>query len=205
MAAHPRRRNRVPSVVVTLAFLGAIGWVVYEMAPQWRRYWALMSAPAPTHLPMPVQGVAPRAVANTWGAARDAGARTHQGVDIFARRGTPILSPVEGIVIGVGQDRLGGNVVRVLGPGRQVHYFAHLDAFGGVKPHDWVSPGAILGYVGTTGNARGTPPHLHYGIYTASGAINPYPLLAAEASPRTRGPAPESARAPGTRSRPATT
>jgi murein DD-endopeptidase MepM/ murein hydrolase activator NlpD len=177
------RGNRAVPVLVTLAFVGVLAWALHETAPRWRRYVALMTSPAPTHLQMPVQGVSRRAVANTWGAARDAGVRTHQGLDIFARRGTPVISPIEGIVLGVGQDRLGGNVVRVLGPGRQVHYFAHLDAFSGVKPRDWVTPGAILGYVGTTGNARGTPPHLHYGIYAAGGAINPYPLLAAGPKP----------------------
>jgi murein DD-endopeptidase MepM/ murein hydrolase activator NlpD len=192
-------------ILLVAALRGAVSWALHETAPQWRRYVTLMTAPAPSHLPMPVQGVAVRSVANTWGAPRDAGTRTHQGLDIFARRGTPVLSPVEGIVIGVGQDRLGGNVVRVLGPGGQVHYFAHLDEFSGVKRQDWVRPGAILGYVGATGNARGTPPHLHYGIYAAGGAINPYPLLAADASPRSPGPAPESAKARGTRSRSART
>jgi murein DD-endopeptidase MepM/ murein hydrolase activator NlpD len=70
-----------------------------------------------------------------------------------------------------------------LGPGRRVHYFAHLDAFSDVRPRDWVTPGAILGYVGTTGNARGTPPHLHYGLYGMGRAINPYPLLKAPRTP----------------------
>jgi murein DD-endopeptidase MepM/ murein hydrolase activator NlpD len=159
--------------------LALIAWIVRETEPTWRRHWNLYTSPAPTHLPMPVQGVAPRAIANTWHAPRDAGSRQHKGVDIFTRRGTPVVSPVEGIVIGRGTDPRGGNVVSVLGPGRQVHYFAHLDAFSDVEPRMWVSPGAIVGFVGDTGNARGTPPHLHYGIYGAMGAINPYPLLAA--------------------------
>ena len=138
------------------------------------------------HLPVPVAGIEPPRIANTWGAAREAGARKHEGLDIFASRGTAVLCPVDGVVLGTGQDRLGGNVVRVLGPGHQVHYFAHLDAFGAIRRGDWVHPGAILGYVGTTGNARGTPPHLHYGIYDAGGAINPYPLLAPPDAARTR-------------------
>ncbi|MDD5463448.1 MAG: M23 family metallopeptidase [Methylococcales bacterium] len=101
---------------------------------------------------------------------------------MFARRGTPVLAPVHGLVIGIGQNRLGGNIIKLLGPGLQVHYFAHLDRFGAVKKYDFVRRGEVLGYVGNTGNAKGTPPHLHYGIYTyREGAINPYPLLMAGA------------------------
>jgi murein DD-endopeptidase MepM/ murein hydrolase activator NlpD len=179
MASLPSsRRSRIRLVAAWLAVLAVALWAVRETQPQWRRYWTLWTAPAPASLPIPVKGVQPRAIRDSWEAARDAGARKHQGIDIFARRGTPVISPVDGVVIGKGQDRLGGNVVRVLGPGHQVHYFAHLDAFSDVDRGDWVAPGAILGFVGTTGNARGTPPHLHYGIYTAGGAVNPYPLLA---------------------------
>ena len=126
---------------------------------------------------MPVLGVAPRAIYDSWHAPRGGG-RKHEGIDIFARRGTPVVSPVAGIVTSVGHDRLGGNIVRVMGPGRQVHYFAHLDRVAPIRRWDLVNAGDVLGYVGNTGNARGGSPHLHYGIYTAaSGAINPYPLL----------------------------
>jgi murein DD-endopeptidase MepM/ murein hydrolase activator NlpD len=60
-----------------------------------------------------------------------------------------------------------------------VHYFAHLSRFGAVAPGMRVRPGTVLGYVGVSGNAAGTPPHLHYGIYNLpGGATNPYPVLA---------------------------
>jgi murein DD-endopeptidase MepM/ murein hydrolase activator NlpD len=99
-------------------------------------------------------------------------------VDIFAARGTPVLSATEGIVIRVGTNRLGGQVINILGPGRQVHYYAHLDRYGGFEEGDVVYPGSIIGYVGNTGNARDTPPHLHYGIYDPGrGAVNPWPML----------------------------
>ena len=88
-----------------------------------------------------------------------------------------MVSATEGIITRVGSNQLGGNVVWVMGPGRQMHYYAHLDRYAGVRAGDIIAAGTVLGYVGTTGNARGTPPHLHYGIYTARGAINPYPLL----------------------------
>lgn len=142
----------------------------------WYAY-RLMQMPRPTSLPVPVQGVRPRALADTWNGPRSGG-RRHQGIDIFARRGTPIVSPVDGLVIAVGPNRLGGNTVKVLGPGRQVHYFAHLDRYADVHADMRVTRGTVLGYVGTTGNARGTPPHLHYGIYDLpGGAENPYPVL----------------------------
>ena len=137
----------------------------------------LTTSPAPTHLRIPVHGVAAKALADSWGAPRSGG-RTHRGIDIFAPRGTPVVANTRGLVLGVGWNRLGGNYVRMLGPGRQIHYFAHLDAFGRFRRGDVVDAGDVLGYVGTTGNARGTPPHLHYGIYALPGqAINPYPIL----------------------------
>jgi murein DD-endopeptidase MepM/ murein hydrolase activator NlpD len=65
-----------------------------------------------------------------------------------------------------------------MGPGRQTHYYAHLRDFGAFEIGDRVMAGDIIGYVGDTGNAKGTPHHLHYGVYELGGtAINPYPLL----------------------------
>ena len=136
----------------------------------------LGAMPAPTVLPVPVAGVEPSRLADTWGGARSEG-RRHEGIDIFARRGTPVLAATEGIVLRVGSNRLGGQVVTVLGPGGQRHYYAHLDSYGDVRPGMRIDAGKIVGYVGNTGNAATTPSHLHYGIYTAQGAINPYPLL----------------------------
>lgn len=162
--------------LVVLAVVAISAWAIHESAPVWRPYVELAAAEAPDSLPVPVKGVAPKALVDTWGAPRSGG-REHKGIDIFARRGTPVVSPVRGLVLGLGEDRLGGNVVRVLGPGRQVHYFAHLERFGAVGARQWVKPGDVIGYVGDTGNARGTAPHLHYGIYAPGGAINPFPLL----------------------------
>jgi len=131
----------------------------------------------PSTLRMPVLGVPRKALRDTWGAARDGG-RVHRGIDVFAPRGTPVISTTRGLVLRVGQNRLGGNVVWIFGPGGQRHYYAHLDRFGTFQPGDLVMPGDIVGYVGNSGNARGTPPHLHYGVYTSgAGAINPFPLL----------------------------
>jgi murein DD-endopeptidase MepM/ murein hydrolase activator NlpD len=92
----------------------------------------LGALPAPTVLPVPVAGVKPRALVDTWGGARSEG-RSHEGIDIFAKRGTPVLSSTEGMVLRVGTNRLGGQVVWVLGPGGQRHYYAHLDRYGDVR------------------------------------------------------------------------
>ena len=139
----------------------------------------LAAMPKPQVLPVPVEGVRQRALRDTWGGARSEG-RKHEGIDIFAKRGTAVRSSTEGIVSQVGTNRLGGLVVWVLGPGGQRHYYAHLDSYSDVEAGMRIEAGRVLGYVGNTGNAKGTPPHLHYGIYDTDGAINPYPLLKAD-------------------------
>jgi murein DD-endopeptidase MepM/ murein hydrolase activator NlpD len=139
---------------------------------------SLLNQETPVRLPVPVAEVASRDLEDTWGAPRDSN-RRHEGIDIFAPPGRPVLSTTTGVVFKVGEDDLGGHVVRVLGPGWQWHYYAHLERFADVKPGSLVQPGTVLGYVGNTGNASGTPHHLHYGVYRfIGGAQNPYPLLA---------------------------
>lgn len=140
-------------------------------------YLHLMQTPLPAQLPIPVEGVKPRQISDTWGAARSEG-RSHQGTDIFAKRGTPVLSSTEGMILSTGVNNLGGNVVWVLGPAMSRHYYAHLESYGSYQANDWVQAGDVIGYVGNSGNARTTPPHLHYGIYlNGEGAVNPYPYL----------------------------
>lgn len=146
-----------------------------------RTLWELSRLPAPRAVAMPVAGVDARAVADTFGAPRGAD-RSHEGVDIFASRGTDVVSATLGVVSSVREGGLGGRQVWVLGPGGQRHYYAHLDDWApGLAAGDVVHPGSVLGRVGDTGNARGTPPHLHYGIYGSGGAIDPLPLLRADA------------------------
>ncbi len=140
-------------------------------------------------LAMPVQDVEKKAIANTWHAPRDGG-RLHEGQDIFAPRGTPIFSATDGYVARIGDNSLGGQTVSVIGAGGRTYYYAHLESY---APHlvegDRVTTQTLLGYVGTTGNAAGTPPHLHFGVYEPSGAMNPLPLL--RDRPREQTPAPE--------------
>lgn len=137
----------------------------------------LYAQPPDEKLAVPVRGVRVRQIKDTWQAPRS-GERLHQGQDIFAPRGTPVQSATEGYVLRVGENNLGGKTVSVLGAGGRVYYYAHLDAYAPeLSVGDYVTTETILGEVGTTGNAKGTPPHLHFGIYTTGGAINPLPLL----------------------------
>ena len=141
---------------------------------------SLLQEKTPLKLPVPVEQVASKDLADTWGAPRS-GNRRHEGIDIFAPLGRPVLSTTNGVVFKVGEDDLGGHVVRVLGPGWQWHYYAHLERFADIEPGSIVEQGSVLGYVGNTGNASATPYHLHYGVYRfLGGARNPYPLLAAD-------------------------
>jgi murein DD-endopeptidase MepM/ murein hydrolase activator NlpD len=141
-----------------------------------------------SELLMPVEGVPVKRVANTWGAPRSGG-RDHQGQDIFAKRGTPVVSATNGIVVRIGTNSLGGQIVSVMGNGGRMYYYAHLDGYApGLVTGQTVAAGDLLGYVGTTGNARSTPPHLHFGVYTATGPINPLPMLVNRTEPKDRPP-----------------
>ncbi|MBF9140626.1 M23 family metallopeptidase [Hymenobacter properus] len=132
----------------------------------------------------PVQGRTDAAVGSFWGAARDAGARQHEGIDIFAPRGTPAVAAVAGYITRTGETPLGGRVVWLAADGRPDHlYYAHLDKQL-VTPGQRVQPGDTLGLVGNTGNARTTVPHLHFGIYRGGrGALDPFPFVQRPAAP----------------------
>lgn len=135
---------------------------------------SLLAAALAVSLVVPVVGVPPGEVADTFGAPRGTD-RKHEGVDIFAARGTYVTSATEGVVVRIGTNGLGGNVVYVLGPGGERYYYAHLDEVDPVLTvGQHVGTSTVLGRVGTTGNAAGTPPHLHFGIYGQGGTKNPY-------------------------------
>lgn len=141
-------------------------------------------------LAFPVAGRDSRAIQSFFGAARDGGRREHHGVDVFAPRGTAVVAAAPGRVTRVGETSLGGKVVWVWDEGRrQSMYYAHLDEQL-VEAGRVVRAGDTLGLVGNTGNARGTPPHLHFGIYRRGhGPQDPLPYV--------RRPDPEPARPAG--------
>ena len=127
-------------------------------------------------LEFPVKGHDVTDIQSAFGAPRDAGRRSHHGVDIFARRGTPALATSRAYVRRVGKQRLGGNVVWLQDNDRDLRlYYAHLDSQA-VEEDSWVEPGDVIGYVGNSGNARTTPSHLHFAIYS-NGPIDPMNFL----------------------------
>jgi len=163
--------------LLVLAGALALWWRASPVPRALPELFRLWRQPPTLEIPVPVAGVRVRDIADTWGGARDGG-RTHQGTDIFAKRGTPVLSATDGVVVRIGDHGIGGRHAWVLGPGGERHYYAHLDDWA-TGLHAWqrVGAGDVLGTVGNTGNARTTPPHLHYGIYGEAGALDPHPRL----------------------------
>jgi peptidoglycan LD-endopeptidase LytH len=184
LTAHPTTRMRklaklfaVIILVVLVLSISGVGGAAWDKLMFYGRVARLYTRDPDTRLSMPLQDVLKRQVANTWHAPRGTD-RLHEGQDIFAPKGTPIYSATSGFVYNVGENNLGGQTVSVIGDGGRVYYYAHLDSYApGISVGDPVTRQTVLGYVGTTGNAQGTPPHLHFGVYTSSGAINPLPLL----------------------------
>lgn len=112
---------------------------------------------------------------NDWGFPRSGG-RFHEGNDLFAPRGRPAVATVSGTVVQT-TGRLGGNQVKLVGDDGVTYSYTHLDAFGSKGR---VSAGAVIGYVGNTGNAAGVATHLHFEVHPGGGAaVNPYPRLRA--------------------------
>ncbi len=140
----------------------------------------LQHLPLAKSLPIPVAKASRQQLSDTWGASRGQG-RLHEGIDIMAPRGTKVHSTTIGIIADLRDNSLGGKVIWIKGPAGSWHYYAHLDRHHrGLKVGDAVKKGQLLGYVGNTGNAKHTAPHLHYGIYLQGkgrGAVNPFPYL----------------------------
>lgn len=167
----------VALIVVTLKHLDRNGFPAVRYTTLPFKIALLSAKEADRELAVPVDGVPVKRINNSWHASRSGG-RLHEGQDIFAARGTAVRSATEGYVVRVGENSLGGNIIFVAGAGGRSYYYAHLDSYApDLAVGDYVTPETVLGYVGTTGNAAGTSPHLHFGVYTAGGAIDPFPLL----------------------------
>lgn len=120
--------------------------------------------------------------ARSWG-----GARSHEGIDIFAGYSTPVLATAYGVIEAMGWNEYGGYRIGIRDIYNTYQYYAHLQGYeGDIKEGDIVEPGQVIGYVGSTGYGKeGTsgkfPPHLHFGLYKYDGkcewAFNPYPHL----------------------------
>jgi peptidoglycan LD-endopeptidase LytH len=123
----------------------------------------------------------PNGFSSSWGAPRSGG-RSHQGVDMFAARGTPVVAAADGQVR-VGSNGLGGLTVDLYDVAGNRYYYAHMDSTA-VADGQQVVAGQIIGGAGTSGNAAGTPPHLHWQVHPgAQGPVDPYPLAAALCRP----------------------
>ena len=135
-------------------------------------------------------------VPDTYGALR-AGTGWHHGVDLFARRGTPVLAVTAGTVLEAGWNRLGGNRLWLRDGEGNLFYYAHLEAFAeGVRSGLRVRAGQALGVLGSTGQAERTPPHLHFEAHPApftavgyDGSVSPVALLRAWGAGRDAAPA----------------
>ena len=110
---------------------------------------------------------------NDWGFPRGGGTRWHEGNDLFIKAGTPVRAPASGTVE-FKTGTIGGLQFTLKGDDGVTYIGTHMSDFGnGGK----VNAGDIVGYVGTTGNAVGTSPHLHFGMYVNGRVVNPYPTL----------------------------
>src|SRR5215217_7774918 len=171
------RRLSKPFAVLAVGLLLFVVTGASDSLVFYARILKLYTQEPDTKLAMPLEDVRKKAIADTWQAPRGVG-RKHEGQDIFAPKGTPILSATSGYIFNMGENNLGGQTVSVISKGGRIYYYAHLDSYArGIKIGDRVTTRSVLGYVGTTGNAQGTPPHLHFGVYTSGGAINPLPML----------------------------
>lgn len=143
-------------------------------------------APGSAKLMVPVAGVGPHQLRDTYSAARSEG-RTHNAIDIMAAQGTPVLAAADGVIRKFFYSQRGGNTLYQLNPeGNMVLYYAHLDRYAeGLFEGKQVKRGEVIGYVGDTGNAGPGNYHLHFAVWTITDAkrffhgenINPFALL----------------------------
>lgn len=137
-------------------------------------------------LVIPVVGVRPNALSDTFSDARSGG-RVHDAIDIMAARGTPVIAVADGKVVKLFNSKQGGLTLYQFDPSTTyAYYYAHLDSYAsGIVEGRQVRRGELIGYVGSSGNASPDAPHLHFAIFVLGPeknwwqgtAVNPYPLL----------------------------
>jgi murein DD-endopeptidase MepM/ murein hydrolase activator NlpD len=138
-----KKRYKIPLVIIGLFFFGFL-------------------LPEPRHMPVA------KATGNDWNINSFwyepwGSSGVHKGVDIFAKKGAPVIASTHLLILYKGHIKKGGNIVVGLGPKWRIHYFAHLDTIDSSRGI-FVNAGGQLGTVGDTGNAQGKQAHLHYSI-----------------------------------------
>jgi hypothetical protein len=134
-------------------------------------------------LPIPVLfGVTLRSIYPSFGDSRGGGTREHEGLDIIAPKGAPIISPTEAVVVRIGDGASSGKYVRTANPGGETFVYMHLSEFADIETGDVLEKGDLIGLVGNTGNASGGSAHLHFEIRKGRRAYDPYPRITEELS-----------------------
>lgn len=143
----------------------------------------------PDELGLPLPGITPSQLVDTFTQAREAGERVHDAIDILAPAGTPVIASAGGKVEKLFYSQGGGGITAYVrsNDGRWIYYYAHLQSYApGLVEGQKVARGQLIARVGSTGNASRDGPHLHFAIHRMSKGedwwkgtpINPYPLLA---------------------------
>ena len=169
-------------LVVYLAVTGRVLVVSLE------RREALKAAGKEREIAIPVAGVRRAELRDSFHAPRSGG-RQHLGIDIMAPDGTPVLAAAGGVIVKRDSSALGGISLYERGnDGATIYFYAHLSRYAaGIDEGDLVRQGDLIAYVGHTGNAAASAPHLHFGVYTVTDPnrwwhgrdLNPYILLTA--------------------------
>jgi len=177
-------RPLLSRVVLALLCVGAVAYGVLLLPYARALWWLHAYAALPETYVLPVRGVAKDDLSPSFGAPRASGG--HEGIDVLAPAGTPVLAAADGVIIGNRPSAVGGNVLWVMGAGRRLYYYAHMRELApGMHLGRLARRGETIGTVGNTGNAARTPPHLHFGIYVVAShfyplrysPIDPYPIL----------------------------
>lgn len=156
------------------------------------------TSPNGTHA-VPVAGVRPEQLVDTFTQARGGG-RVHDAIDIMAATGTPVVAAVDGRVVKLFASKAGGITLYQFDTAEEfVYYYAHLQGYApGIDEGTTLRRGQVLGYVGYTGNANPSGPHLHFAIarldpdkrWHAGTPVNPYPILSGKPAARAEARAP---------------
>lgn len=173
--------------LVLVAFSFAAAQTMEDDDPNDQRYWGYSSGHAQiqnlgttpvAEIPVPVLGVELSDLTKNFGDPRGGGARTHQGLDIMAREGTPIVSPTDAVIVRTGNGVNSGIYIRTANPGGENFVYMHLSAIAsGIDNGDFVKRGEIIGFVGNTGNASGGAAHLHFELRVGRTATDPFPRI----------------------------